>query len=111
MDVLDLPYVESLNCSYFEFDYFEEAEQSNSRERVGRPTQSIRFPQGYSEKIYARGGIVPMLRDTIETVAAAHWGDKKLLMVVMEREVATGPTGQGASDRADAGPGEGLRQI
>ena len=34
MDVLDLPYVESLNCSYFEFDYFEDAEQSNSNERV-----------------------------------------------------------------------------
>lgn len=63
MDVLDLPYVESLNCSYFEFDYFEEAEQSNSNERVRRPTQSIRFPHGYSEKIYARGGIVPLFGD------------------------------------------------
>jgi gentisate 1,2-dioxygenase len=63
MDALDLPYVESLNCSLFEFDYFEEAAGSNSHERVKQPRQTIRLESGHSEKIYARGGLVPLFGD------------------------------------------------
>ena len=63
MDVLDLPYVESLNCSYFEFDYFEEVAQSNSTDDAKRTTQSIRYPAGYSEQVYGHGGIVPLFGD------------------------------------------------
>lgn len=63
MDVLDLPYVESVNCSYFEFDYYEEPEQSNSGDRVKKTTQTVRYQPGYSEQIYARGGIVPLFGD------------------------------------------------
>jgi gentisate 1,2-dioxygenase len=64
MDVLDLPYVENLNCSYFEFDYFEPAEQSNTGEAVKKAAQTIRYPAGYSEEVYARGGIVPLFGDS-----------------------------------------------
>ncbi len=63
MDVLDLPYVESLNCSYFEFDYFEEVAQSNSADDAKRTTQTIRYPAGYSEQVYGHGGIVPLFGD------------------------------------------------
>jgi gentisate 1,2-dioxygenase len=63
MDVLDIPYTESLNCAYFEFDYFEEVAGTNSRERIRKSTQTIRFPDGYSEKIFALGGIVPLFGD------------------------------------------------
>lgn len=63
MDVLDLPFVEALNCSYFEFDYFEDAEQSNTGEPVKKAAQTIRYPAGYSEEVYARGGLVPLFGD------------------------------------------------
>jgi gentisate 1,2-dioxygenase len=63
MDVLDLPYVESVNCSHFEFDYFEEVEGSNSRERIKRATQTIRYASGYSERIYSVAGVVPLFGD------------------------------------------------
>ncbi len=60
MDVLDLPLVESLNCSHFEFDYREEVPGSNSNERAKKATQTIRYASGYSERTYSSGGIVPL---------------------------------------------------
>jgi gentisate 1,2-dioxygenase len=59
VDVLDLPLAEALNSSYFDFDYSEEAESSNSEAPVKRRTQSITLPAGYSSKLYATGGIMP----------------------------------------------------
>jgi gentisate 1,2-dioxygenase len=73
MDVLDLPYVESLNCSYFEFDYSEAPDdQSNSAMRAERTTQSVRYPAGYSEQVYARGGILPMFGDDGRSQGGRH---------------------------------------
>ena len=60
MDVLDLPLVESLNNSIFEFDYAEIDAQSNTGEPQLRATQNIRHPDDHSTRLYAQGGMVPL---------------------------------------------------
>lgn len=65
MDVLDLPLVESLNNSIFEFDYTETDSHSNTDEPQPRATQKIRHPDGHSTRLYGRGGMVPLFGDQV----------------------------------------------
>lgn len=61
MDVLDLPFVEGVNCSHFEFNYTEpEVPGSNSGARVPRTTQTLKVSSGYSERVFHTSGIVPL---------------------------------------------------
>lgn len=60
MDVLDLPLVEHLSASIFEFDYTEVDPQSNTGDSVPRPTQTIRHVSDHSTKLYASGGMAPL---------------------------------------------------
>jgi gentisate 1,2-dioxygenase len=59
VDVLDLPMAEALNSSYFDFEYNESSEHSNSAEPLKRRAQSITAPIDYSSRLYATGGIMP----------------------------------------------------
>ena len=52
VDVLDVPLIESLNSTMFEFDYTEDGQQ--------KATQSISKPTGYSTHLYSHGGLTPM---------------------------------------------------
>ncbi len=63
MDVLDLPLVENLNSTMFEFDYSESDAQSNTGEPVSRTTQSIRYPADHSQNAYGAGGLKPIFLD------------------------------------------------
>jgi len=51
VDVLDVPLLESLNTTMFEFDYSEQGQP--------RTTQSITAPADYSTRAYSRGGLLP----------------------------------------------------
>jgi gentisate 1,2-dioxygenase len=55
LSVLDLPLVETLNATYFEYDYTEE----EAGKRVRRAVQSERFPADYSQRVYGHGGLMP----------------------------------------------------
>jgi gentisate 1,2-dioxygenase len=61
VDVLDLPLAEGLNSSYFDFDYSESPDGTNSGASVRRRVQTITRPPDYSSRLYATGGIVPRL--------------------------------------------------
>ncbi len=63
MDVLDLPLVEALNSTVFEFDYAETDQQSNTGEEMPRTTQSIRHPHDHSQNLYGGGGLKPVFVD------------------------------------------------
>jgi gentisate 1,2-dioxygenase len=52
VDVLDVPLVESLDATIFEFDYREAGEK--------KPLQSERFPPGHSQNLYSVGGVKPL---------------------------------------------------
>lgn len=52
VDVLDVPLVESLNATMFEFDYREAGEK--------RSLQSHTVPVGHSQNLYAAGGVKPL---------------------------------------------------
>jgi gentisate 1,2-dioxygenase len=60
VDVLNVPLVESLNATIFEFDYFEDADQSNTGAPIKRNLQTVRFPDAHSTKLYSTGGIKPL---------------------------------------------------
>jgi len=60
VDVLNVPLVESLNATQFEFDYTESDEQSNSGSPIPRTLQTIRHPDDHSQKLYGTGGIKPL---------------------------------------------------
>jgi gentisate 1,2-dioxygenase len=59
VDVLDLPMAEGMNSSYFDFDYSEPADRSNSSQPVKRQTQTVSRPANYSSRLYAGGGLMP----------------------------------------------------
>ena len=65
MDVLDLPLVESLNSTMFEFDYTESDPQSNTGESVPRTTQTIGHAGDHSQNLYAGGGLKPLFVDHV----------------------------------------------
>jgi len=52
VDVLDVPLVESLNATMFEFNY----EEKGAKAAV----QSERVPVGHSQNLYAAGGVLPL---------------------------------------------------
>jgi gentisate 1,2-dioxygenase len=60
VDVLDVPLVESLNATIFEFDYAEPDPASNTGEPVRRSVQTVRERAGHSSKLYAAGGLKPI---------------------------------------------------
>jgi gentisate 1,2-dioxygenase len=57
VDVLNVPLVESLNATVFEFDYDEP--DTSSHNRAPRAVQSVRYPLGHSQKLYSSGGLLP----------------------------------------------------
>jgi gentisate 1,2-dioxygenase len=60
VDVLDLPLVEMLGATQFEFAYEEPAgDLSNSQAMIRRDTQTIRLAPDHSTKVYAGGGLLP----------------------------------------------------
>jgi gentisate 1,2-dioxygenase len=60
VDVLNVPLVESLNATRFEFDYTEREPQSNTGEPVKRSTQTIREPAEHSDRLYGAAGLLPL---------------------------------------------------
>lgn len=65
MDVLDLPLVESLNSTVFEFDYTEANPQSNTGASVPRTTQTIAHAHDHSQTLYGEGGLKPLFVDHV----------------------------------------------
>lgn len=63
VDVLDVPLVESLNATIFEFDYREADALSNAGAPTPRRVQTVREPLGHSQNLYAAGGLVPRFVD------------------------------------------------
>jgi gentisate 1,2-dioxygenase len=55
LSVLDMPLVNTLNATYFDYDYTEE--QAGEVQR--REFQTARYPTDYSKRIYGRGGLMP----------------------------------------------------
>lgn len=65
IDLLDLPLVEALNSSSFEWGYHEPSDEaSNSGEPVPREFQTVRMPADHSNKLFASGGLRPMFAET-----------------------------------------------
>jgi gentisate 1,2-dioxygenase len=60
VDVLNVPLVESLNATQFEFNYAERNAQTNSGEAVLKNVQTIREPDDHSQRLYGTGGIKPL---------------------------------------------------
>ncbi|MGH7088693.1 MAG: cupin domain-containing protein, partial [Stellaceae bacterium] len=60
VDVLDVPLVESLNATMFEFDYREADTSSNSGEPVRRAVQAVREREDHSSRLYSAGGLKPL---------------------------------------------------
>ena len=60
VDVLNVPLVESLNATTFEFNYTEKDNQSNTGEEIPRTLQTIREPDDHSQRLYGAGGIKPL---------------------------------------------------
>lgn len=67
VDVLDVPLVESLNATIFEFDYVETAPKapslSNSGNLSGRINQTVTKPADHSRNLYGIGGVKPLFVD------------------------------------------------
>ena len=60
VDVLDLPLVEMLGATQFEFNMEEApAQGSNSQQKVKRDAQPVRDPIGHSTNVYGTGGLMP----------------------------------------------------
>ncbi len=57
VDVLNVPLVESMNATFFEFDY---KEQDAGGAEVKKPIQSIREQDAHSTRLYAVGGVRPL---------------------------------------------------
>ena len=57
LDVLNIPLVETLNATFFMFDYTEEEGRGAM---VKKPVQTIREIDGHSTKLYATGGVKPL---------------------------------------------------
>ena len=55
LSVLDMPLVNILNATYFEFDYREK----EGDKMVAKRVQSARVPDDYSQRIYGAGGLLP----------------------------------------------------
>jgi gentisate 1,2-dioxygenase len=60
VDVLNVPLVEALNATQFEFDYTEREAHSNTGEPIAKQLQTIREPDDHSQRLYGAGGITPL---------------------------------------------------
>lgn len=60
VDVLNVPLVESLNATSFEFNYTEQDEKSNTGDAIPRTQQTVRQPDDHSQRLYGTGGIKPL---------------------------------------------------
>jgi len=60
VDVLNVPLVESLNATQFEFDYTEQDDHSNTGQPISKKLQTIRQPDDHSQKLYGTSGITPL---------------------------------------------------
>jgi gentisate 1,2-dioxygenase len=60
VDVLDVPLVDSLNATQFEFDYAEPDDQSNAGAQIPKTLQTIHAPEDHSQRLYGAGGIKPL---------------------------------------------------
>lgn len=60
VDVLNVPLVESLNATQFDFDYTEQDAQSNSGTPVPKTLQTICEPDDHSQRLYGTGGVKPL---------------------------------------------------
>jgi len=56
VDVLDLPLVENMAASLFEFDYYEKDSSGNA---VKKEVQTVTLPDSYSNMVYGSGGFLP----------------------------------------------------
>jgi gentisate 1,2-dioxygenase len=59
LSVLDMPLVNALNATYFEFDYREE----ENGKLVEKKVQSANVPDDYSQRYYGTGGLMPRFID------------------------------------------------
>lgn len=55
LSVLDMPLVNMLNATYFDFDY----KEKDGDQLVSKKIQSKRVPDDYSQRVYGTGGLVP----------------------------------------------------
>jgi gentisate 1,2-dioxygenase len=55
LSVLDMPLVNILNATYFEFDY----KEKEGDKLVAKRVQSANVPDDYSQRMYGAGGLVP----------------------------------------------------
>jgi gentisate 1,2-dioxygenase len=60
VDVLNVPLVENLNATQFEFNYSEPDEKSNTGAPVAKKLQTVREPDDHSQRLYGTGGIKPL---------------------------------------------------
>lgn len=60
VDVLNVPLVESLNATRFEFDYREQDSGSNTGQPIPKTVQTIREPADHSLRLYGTAGLVPL---------------------------------------------------
>ena len=60
VDILNLPLVEALNASAFEFEYTETDSGTNTGEPIPKSIQTVTQPLDHSEKLYGTGGVVPL---------------------------------------------------
>lgn len=60
VDVLDLPLVENLGVSKFEFEYYEENDHG---QKLRKERQSVKLPTGYSSHVYGSSGLLPTFVD------------------------------------------------
>ena len=58
VDVLNVPLVENLDATIFEFEYFEDPGVTYVQER--RRLQTVREPANHSSNLYATGGVKPL---------------------------------------------------
>ncbi len=59
LSVLDMPLVNILNATYFEFDYRED----DGGAAVAKRVQSARVPPDHSQRVYGAGGLMPRIGD------------------------------------------------
>lgn len=87
VDVLDVPMVESLNATMFEFDYSENDQK--------RTLQTHSVPTGYSHDLYSVGGVKPLFvshqRSPKEhsPMFAYRWADTKRALEAMGRHAGS----------------------
>lgn len=60
MDVLDVPIIESLNVTHFEFDYQGSSSDASSGHPMGTAYQDVSLPPDHSQRLYGTGGLMPL---------------------------------------------------